>query len=102
MDPDVGCVVASIDFHTSYIKMFKAVSYLNNPNVLYLATNLDERAPYGPNLMVPGTGSLVSTITVGSGRQPKVLGKPEEFMFEAVQKDFPDIKPERTLMIGDK
>jgi len=101
MDPDVGCVVASIDFHASYIKMFKAVSHLKDPNVLYLATNLDERAPYGPNLMVPGTGSLVSTITVGSGRQPKVLGKPEEFMFEAVQKDFPDIKPERTLMIGD-
>ena len=23
-------------------------------------------------------------------------------MFEAVAKDFPDIKPERTLMIGDK
>ena len=45
---------------------------------------------------------MVSTITIASQRQPKVLGKPEEFIFEAVQKDFPDIKPERTFMIGDK
>ena len=31
---------------------------------------------------------MVSTITIASQRQPKVLGKPEEFMFEAVQKDY--------------
>ena len=102
IDPEVGCVVASIDYHAGYIKMLKAVSYLNDPNVLFLATNLDERFPYGPNLVVPGTGSMVATISIASQRQPKVLGKPEEFMFEAVQKDFPDINAERTLMIGDK
>ena len=102
LDPEVGCVVASIDYHAGYIKMLKAVSYLNDPNVLFLATNLDERFPYGPNLVVPGTGSMVATISIASQRQPKVLGKPEEFMFEAVQKDFPDINAERTLMIGDK
>ena len=42
------------------------------------------------------------SIITASRRQPKILGKPETFMFEAVRKDFPDIKPERTLMIGDK
>ena len=35
-------------------------------------------------------------------RQPIVLGKPEKYIFEAVQKKFPDIEPSRTLMIGDK
>ena len=82
--------------------MLKAVSYLHDPNVIYLATNMDERFPYGPNLVVPGTGSMIVTISTASQRQPKVLGKPEEFMFQAIQKDFPEIKAERTLMIGDK
>ena len=45
---------------------------------------------------------MVMSIVTASRRQPKILGKPETFMFEAVAKDFPDIKPERTLMIGDK
>ena len=49
-----------------------------------------------------GTGSMVMSIVTASRRQPKILGKPETFMFEAVTKKFPDIKPERTLMIGDK
>ena len=48
-----------------------------------------------------GTGSMVMSIVTASRRQPKILGKPETFMFEAVTKKFPDIKPERTLMIGD-
>ena len=42
------------------------------------------------------------SIVTASRRKPKVLGKPETFVFEAVTKKFPDIKPERTLMIGDK
>jgi len=101
LDSDVGCVIASIDYHSSYIKMLKAVSYLNNPETIFLATNMDERFPYSKDLVLPGTGSMVMSIITASRRQPKILGKPETFMFEAVKKDFPDIKPERTLMIGD-
>ena len=91
-----------MDYHTSYVKMLKAVSYLNNPDVLFLATNMDERFPFGENLVLPGTGSLVIAIITASRRQPKILGKPDKYIFEAVQKDFPEIRPERTLMIGDK
>ena len=65
----------------------------NNSNNLY---------PYSKDLVLPGTGSMVMSIVTASRRQPKILGKPETFMFEAVRKDFPDIKPERTIMIGDK
>ena len=102
LDPQVGCVIASIDYHSSYIKMLKAVSYLNNPDVIFVATNMDERFPYGENLVLPGTGSMVVALITAARRQPKILGKPEKFMFEAVKKDFPDIRPDRTLMIGDK
>ena len=44
---------------------------------------------------------MVMSIVTASRRQPKILGKPETFIFEAVTKEFPDIKPERSLMIGD-
>ena len=54
LDPEVGCVLASKDFHSSYIKILKAVSYLNNPEVFFLATNMDDQAPYSNDLILPG------------------------------------------------
>ncbi len=54
LDPEVGCVIASKDFHSSYIKILKAVSYLNNPEVIFVATNMDEVAPYSNDLLLPG------------------------------------------------
>ena len=82
--------------------MLKAVSYLNKPEVIFLATNMDERFPYGGDVIAPGTGAMVMGIVTAARRQPVILGKPETFMFEIVRKDFPEIRPERTLMIGDK
>ena len=54
LDPEVRCVIASKDYHSSYIKILKAVSYLNNPEVFFLATNMDEMAPYSNDLLLPG------------------------------------------------
>ena len=123
LDKEVGCVIASFDFHCSYIKLVKAISYLNNPEVIFLATDMDERFNYSKDVVLPGktlpidfeikcktvtflflkkgAGSMVMSIVTASRRQPKILGKPETFIFEAVTKEFPDIKPERSLMIGD-
>jgi len=101
MDPDVGCVIASLDYYVSYLKMLKAVTYLNNPETIFLVTNLDERFPFGNGMVLPGTGSVVQTLITASRRKPIIVGKPEKFMFEAVQKEYPTIQPGRTLMIGD-
>ena len=40
LDLEVGCVIASIDYQASYVNMFKAVGYLNDPEVIFLATNV--------------------------------------------------------------
>ena len=45
---------------------------------------------------------MAATISMASQRKPIVLGKPEIFTFQAIQIDHPYIKPERTIMIGDK
>merc|ERR1711983_284231 len=62
---------------------------------------MDERFPYSGNVIAPGTGAMVTGIITAAGRQPVILGKPETHMFEAVKKDYPEIDPKRTLMIGD-
>ena len=49
-----------------------------------------------------GTGAFVAAVQTAACRAPIILGKPEKYMFEAVTAIHPEIKPERTLMIGDR
>jgi phosphoglycolate phosphatase len=99
-DPEVGAVIVGFDEHFSFPKLFKAASYLNDPNVLFLATNTDERLPL-PNYVVPGTGSIVRSVEVAAERKPIVMGKPNPHICDAIVQAF-KVVPERTLMIGDR
>lgn len=103
LDSDVGAVIVGFDENISFPKILKAVSYLNNPECIFLATNTDERFPVGnTNVVVPGSGSMVSAVQTSAERSPVVLGKPSRYLFEAIQHDCNDVKPERTIMIGDR
>lgn len=102
IDPQVGAVVVGFDQHISYPKMVKAATYLNNPNNLFIATNTDERFPFGRNAVVkPGSGAIVRAIETAAERKPILIGKPETYIAEAILKKCKMI-PERTLMIGDR
>lgn len=103
LDPKVGAVIAGFDINISFKKILKGASYANVPNTMFVATNTDEQFPMkGTGLIIPGTGSMVAAVATAAGRKPVVLGKPSKFMFEIVQARHPSIKPERTLMIGDR
>lgn len=101
LDPEVGAVVVGFDEHFSYPKMVKAACYLNNPDCMFLATNKDERFPIEGNIVLPGTGSIVSAVETSAGRNPIIIGKPHSIITEVLMKDF-KINPKKTLMIGDK
>lgn len=93
-------MVVGFDEHISFPKMMKAASYLNNPEVLFVGTNTDERFPM-PGFVVPGTGSIVRAIETCAERKAAIMGKPESWLCDLFFKDF-NIPSEKFLMIGDR
>ena len=57
---DIGCVIATFNFDISVTKMALAVSYLDDPNVLFVGTNRDARFPFDGGIFLPGNDFLIS------------------------------------------
>ncbi|XP_055906278.1 glycerol-3-phosphate phosphatase-like isoform X2 [Eupeodes corollae] len=100
LDTGIGAVIVGFDEHISFPKLTKAASYLNETDCIFLATNTDERFPM-PNYVIPGTGSIVKAVETCAERDAIVIGKPNPNICESLIRDG-IIKPERTLMIGDR
>ncbi len=49
-----------------------------------------------------GEGTILAAIVAVSGRSPTILGKPRAPMFDSIRLAFPDVKPNRSIMIGDR
>jgi phosphoglycolate phosphatase len=47
-------VISALDFHVSFVKILKAATYINRPNVLFLATNDDASLPQNDEIVMPG------------------------------------------------
>lgn len=55
LDPEVGAVAVGFDREFSYDKLVRAVTYLANPECLFIATNTDEKYMVtGTPLHLPG------------------------------------------------
>ncbi|CAF1002257.1 unnamed protein product [Rotaria sp. Silwood1] len=46
-------------------------------------------------------GTILGSIVAASGRSPTILGKPRASMFDSIRLAFLDVKPNRTITIGD-
>jgi len=103
LDEDIGAVLVGYDVHFSMAKLFKAASYLKNPRCVFVATNTDRYFPLfnNPLAVVPGTGTIVDAVISASDRQPIILGKPEQPMFDFLCQ-IHHIVPDKTLMVGDR
>jgi len=102
----IGALVFGYTTIFTYYDILLATAVLQSPSCLFLLeapdVTLVTRCDLGSKITIPCTGSMVAAVSTAAGRKPVVLGKPSKFMFEIVQKRHPSIKPERTLMIGDR
>ena len=69
LNKDVGCVIASLTYEISYMKLMKAVSYLDNPDVIFLGTNTDPVFPVSKGCVLPGKFISILFFCVEGTRQ---------------------------------
>lgn len=101
MDKDVGAVIIGFDEHFSFPKLFKAINYLKNPEVLFIATNNDEKIEF-PSFVFPDAGPIIAAIENVTGRKATIIGKPSKVLAEIALKKESHIDSKRFLMIGDR
>ncbi|KAJ3608497.1 hypothetical protein NHX12_025544 [Muraenolepis orangiensis] len=101
LDPEVKAVVVGFDEHFSYMKVNRAMQYLNDPSCLFVATNTDTRLPLEGGKAVPGTGCLVHAVEMAAQRQAHKVGKPNGFMVDCVAQQF-GLDRSRCMMVGDR
>jgi 4-nitrophenyl phosphatase len=99
LDPDVGCVLAGLDFHINYLKLSLAYQYLQR-GAHFLATNVDATLPMS-HTFFPGAGSIIVPLTNMIGKEPLSFGKPSQAMMDAIEGKF-HLNRGRTCMIGDR
>ncbi len=74
-EEDPAAVVVGLDLAFDYEKLKNANQAIRN-GARFIATNTDATLPTEVGL-VPGAGSIVAAVTVASGQEPTVIGKPE-------------------------
>ena len=99
LDPEVGVVLAGLDFHFNYLKIAHGLHYLKR-GAQFLATNCDSTLPMYHNFFL-GAGSVIAPLATASGQMPLELGKPSQAMMDAVEGKF-QLNRARTCMIGDR
>lgn len=99
LDPEVGCVLAGLDFHINYLKLSHALQYLRR-GAVFLATNVDSTFPMSHGFF-PGAGGISMPLVYATGQKPVALGKPSQAMMDAVEGKF-QLNRERTCMVGDR
>ncbi|XP_068102834.1 glycerol-3-phosphate phosphatase [Hyperolius riggenbachi] len=100
-DPEVRAVVVGFDEHFNYMKLTRALHYLQDPDCLFIGTNTDTRLPLEGGRCIPGTGCLVRAVETAAHRKAQIIGKPSSFLYDCVVKEC-SLDPSRTVMVGDR
>lgn len=101
-DHDVGAVVVGFDRYINYYKMQYAQLCLNeNPECLFIATNLDEVTHLTDAQEWAGNGAMVGAIKGCTGREPILVGKPSPLMIDYIVSKY-GISRHEICMVGDR
>lgn len=93
-------LVLAFDQELTYKRLVKAAYLLQNQDIPYIATHLDNRCPteYG---YIPDAGGIAALLYKATERMPKVFGKPNKEML-LFKLDQLGIAPENAVMFGDR
>lgn len=94
--PDAECVLVGIDESIDYPSIAMAATAVRN-GAVFVASNVDPTFPTSTGLL-PGAGAIVAAVSVASGVDPLVAGKPEEPMRDVIR----ERGIEEAWVIGDR
>ncbi|XP_013139343.1 PREDICTED: phosphoglycolate phosphatase 1B, chloroplastic-like [Papilio polytes] len=100
-DEDVGAVVFDSDFNVNLPKMYRAITYLARPDVLFISGATDRYVPLKPGSLSLGTGVFTDIVSEETKREPTLFGKPGKLFGEFAMKRAAVTDPSRVLFIGD-
>ncbi|XP_023944435.2 uncharacterized protein LOC112050404 [Bicyclus anynana] len=100
-DEEIGAVVFDSDFKVNLPKLYKALTYLRRPEVLFINGATDRYVPLKAGVLTLGTGVFSDIASEESKRKPVLLGKPGKMFGEFAMRRAGVSDPSRVLFIGD-
>jgi len=97
---DIDFVVLGFDTTLTYEKLWVACEYISE-GVEYIATHPDFNCPLPNDKFMPDAGAMAALIEASTGKVPKVVGKPNRKMIEAIQLKY-GLDKEDMIMVGDR
>lgn len=99
-DKDPEAVVLGFDLTLTYEKLERACHFIRK-GLPFIATHPDFNCPT-PQGPIPDCGSMIALITASTGVKPKVIGKPNAEMIEALRAKYGLEDPKTAAMVGDR
>ena len=97
---DVDFVVLGFDTTLTYEKLWIACEYISE-GVDYIATHPDFNCPLPEGKFMPDAGAMAAFIEASTGISPKVIGKPNKEMVNALLEKY-SVNFEDVVMVGDR
>lgn len=97
----INAVVAGFTTELVYQELKDASLYLQTRDVPFIATNGDFRCPIEDGLYIPDCGGMCEWLRLVSGKEAKIMGKPNPVVVDAIMKRYGVTKDE-ILLVGDR
>lgn len=99
-DQEVDYVVLGFDTTLNYEKIWAACDYIRQ-GVPFIATHPDLNCPLENDRFMPDAGAMIRLFEASTGVSPKIIGKPEKPMIEAVLRKY-GYQNHEVAMVGDR
>lgn len=96
----IDYVVLGFDTTLTYEKLWAACEYISE-GVEYIATHPDFNCPLADDKFMPDAGAMAAFIQASTGKNPKVIGKPNKEIVESIASKY-SLSKEDMVMVGDR